>query len=97
MENLANRECLELLEKSREGLDAAMPAGRGAGADGNGELLDVEGRCAKCLLSCFPLSLSVEYPPCTGSTNSIHNEFFRQTVILHLELTPPEFDPIFPY
>lgn len=31
-----NREGLELLELSRQGLDAAMPAGRGAGADDSG-------------------------------------------------------------
>lgn len=37
IEEPANREGLELLELTRAGLDAAMPAGKGAGADGQGE------------------------------------------------------------
>lgn len=39
IEEPASREGLELLELTRAGLDAAMPAGKGAGAaDGHGEI-----------------------------------------------------------
>lgn len=37
IEEPSSREGLELLELTRAGLDAAMPAGKGAGADSHGE------------------------------------------------------------
>lgn len=37
IEEPASREGLELLELTRPGLDAAMPAGKGAGAGGHGK------------------------------------------------------------
>lgn len=37
MEDAANRDGLELLELRRQALDAAMPAGKGAGADEDGK------------------------------------------------------------
>eukprot|EP00752_Nemacystus_decipiens_P018228 g16356.t1 len=40
IEEPASREGLELLELTRAGLDAAMPAGKGAGADGHGGSVD---------------------------------------------------------
>lgn len=39
IEEPSNREGLEMLELTRAGLDAAMPAGKGAGAGQQGELL----------------------------------------------------------
>lgn len=54
-----NREDLKLLELPRKGLDAAMPAGRGAGADGNGR------RCS-FLAFCKELAYVVPVSPLFG-------------------------------
>eukprot|EP00903_Cladosiphon_okamuranus_P015118 g13981.t1 len=47
IEEPANREGLELLELTRAGLDAAMPTGKGAGADSHGDSVDTAALSSK--------------------------------------------------